>query len=184
MWWNNLALVEQIFFIVACAGSGIFLLRMILLIIGISDFTDFDINFGDGQGIGLFALQGVNAFMVIGGWAIYGFSRSGLSLGLALSVGGICGITGIFMMFFLIKALSKFETEGTVEMKRGIGKTAEVYLFIPANMKGHGKINLDIQGRLIEADAVTAENNEIKTGEFVNVTGYENNKYIVEKKEQ
>ena len=66
-------------------------------------------------------------------------------------------------------------------MESTILKTAEVYLTIPANKTGKGKILISVNGAVHELDAMT-EGEEIKSGKTIKVVKIENrNILIVEK---
>jgi len=179
MWFTNLALIEQITFIVAIIGSAFLLFKIILLIIGISDITD--IMFGLGRGVIVIIFQGFICLLAIGGWVTFATSRAGLSWWESLLIGLGASIVGMAIIMLLYRAATKLEADGTLKMQNGVGKTAEVYLFIPPKSEGNGKISLSLQGRIVEANAITKEADAIKTGETVKIIAYENNIYVVEK---
>jgi hypothetical protein len=60
--------------------------------------------------------------------------------------------------------------EGTARIGRALGSPATVYLRIPANRSGAGKIQLNLQNRTMEYEAVTS-GDEIPTGAKVTVVG-------------
>ena len=61
-----------------------------------------------------------------------------------------------------------------------LNKNAEVYLKIPANKSGKGKIMISIKGSFHELDAMT-EAEAIASGKTVVVTAIENNSVIIVK---
>jgi len=179
MWFSNLALIEQVAFIVACIGSVFLVVKIVLLIFGMSDITD--ICFGLGRGAYVIMLQGIISLMAIGGWTTFAVSRAGLNWWASLLIGSAAGLVSVVIIALLYMAMARLESEGTLEMQGGVGKSAEVYLVIPARTEGNGKISFTLQGRLIEANAVTRSAEAIKTGETVKIVAYENNIYVVEK---
>jgi len=179
MWFNSLLLLEQITFIVAIIGSSFLLLKIILLIAGISDITD--IMFGLGRGFVVMIFQGLICLMAIGGWVMFGTSRAGLPWWAALLIGIAASLVGMTIILILYKMASKLEADGTLEMEKGVGKIGEVYLLIPASTDGHGKVNVTIANRIVEVNAVTKSESSIKTGENVKIVSYENGMYVVEK---
>ena len=54
-------------------------------------------------------------------------------------------------------------------MDNAIDKTGEVYLRIPEERKGIGKVQVTIQGSLRELDALTDDETEIPTGSLIQV---------------
>jgi hypothetical protein len=63
----------------------------------------------------------------------------------------------------LMRTLSRLRAEGTVRMERAVGKNGTVYLPIPAQKAGTGRVLLSLQNRTVECQAVTAEK-ELPTG--------------------
>jgi len=179
MWFANLPLIGQVSFIVACIGTGLLVFKIILLIFGISDITD--IAFGLGRGAVVILLQGFVSMMAVGGWTVFGASMSGLQWWASLLIGLGTGLVSMGIIALLYRAMTKLELEGTLDMQNGVGKSAEVYLVIPAKTEGNGKVSLTLQGRMIEANAVTKGCEPIKTGESVRIVAYENNMFVVER---
>ena len=70
-----------------------------------------------------------------------------------------------------MKITEKLQGNGNLQVENTVGKTAEVYLTIPANRGGNGKVNVYVQERYAEMEAVTDSDTPIKTGEKVKITG-------------
>jgi len=78
--------------------------------------------------------------------------------------------------------LMRLQSDGTLKIKNALGQTGQVYIRIPAGEQGMGKVNVTVQERLCEFDAVTEESEMIKTGEMVYVTDVRaGNVLVVEK---
>ncbi|MBQ7932475.1 MAG: hypothetical protein IJ334_15870, partial [Clostridia bacterium] len=67
----------------------------------------------------------------------------------------------------------------TLDLGYAIGKVGTVYIPIPAEMKGSGKINLTMQERFIEVDAMTPADRKLATGESVRVVATNENGMVV-----
>jgi hypothetical protein len=63
----------------------------------------------------------------------------------------------------------KLESNSAVGADACVGRTADVYLRIPANRSGKGKIQLSLNGAAREFDAVTDESEPIPSGAVVTV---------------
>lgn len=129
-----------------------------------------DINVGD-SGLRVFTVRGMIAFFAVGGWAglsAYSLTESGVA---AIIAALICGSLALLLVAWFFKWAASLHYDGTLNMDSAVGKMGEVYITIPANMSGTGKINVIIQQRLTEADAVTKANRPLKYGEMVNVIG-------------
>ena len=69
--------------------------------------------------------------------------------------------------------------DNSFKLANTIDKTAEVYLTIPENKKGKGKIMISVNGAFHELEAMT-EQEKIQSGSVVKVVKIENNILIVE----
>lgn len=171
LWYNGLQGMEKVFWICAAVSSLIFIIQFILTFIGV-DSTDADFDFDSSPGdtidtggfLSLFSVRNIVNFFV-------GFGWGGVSLGgyisnklLLVIVAMLIGLLFVVVFFFLVKQLMKLEADGTVKMEDCVGKNCEVYLRIPAANGGKGKVQISINGTVLEFDAVTDEAEVIPTG--------------------
>lgn len=177
MFWEQLRLIGQIYFVLGCVASVLLLIQFIMLLVGFAGDGDIDIG-GDGGpdfdgdadgGIGIFTLKGLVGFFAIGGWVGVACVMGGLKDGWTIVVSIICGLVAFVAIGFAYKAIRKLQADGALDNRNAIGKVAEVYLKIPAKGEGHGKLSIVIQGKLVEMDAVTDEAEPIPTGREVKV---------------
>ena len=177
MFWEQLGLIGQIYFVLGCVASALLLIQFIMLLIGFAGDGDIDIG-GDGGpdfdgdadgGIGIFTLKGLVGFFAIGGWVGVACVMGGLQDGWTIVVSIICGLVAFVAIGFAYKAIRKLQADGAIDNRNAIGKVAEVYLKVPAKGEGHGKLSIVIQGKLVEMDAVTDEAEPIPTGREVKV---------------
>ena len=179
MFWEQLGLIGQIYFVLGCVASVLLLIQFIMLLMGFAGDGDIDIG-GDGGpdfdgdadgGIGIFTLKGLVGFFAIGGWVGVACVMGGLKDGWTIVVSIICGLVAFVAIGFAYKAIRKLQADGAIDNRNAIGKVAEVYLKVPAKGEGHGKLSIVIQGKLVEMDAVTDEEEPIPTGKEVKVIG-------------
>lgn len=179
MFWEQLRLIGQIYFVIGCAASALLLIQFILLLIGFSGDGDIDIG-GDGGadfdgdadgGIGIFTLKGLVGFFAIGGWVGVACALGGLKDVWTILLSIVCGLVAFVAIGFAYKAIKKLQANGVIDNRNAIGKVAEVYLKIPPKGEGHGKLSIVVQGKLVEMDAVTDELDAIPTGKEVKVIG-------------
>jgi membrane protein implicated in regulation of membrane protease activity len=83
------------------------------------------------------------------------------------------------MFFSVIKQVQKLAENNSFSIHNTLGKSAEVYLTIPGQKQGKGKIMISVNGAFHELEAMT-ENDSIATGAVVKVVRIENNLLIVE----
>jgi len=85
-----------------------------------------------------------------------------------------CGIGGdLFAIVWSADEAKLYglNASGNVDPNTAVGRTANVYLTVPANASGQGKVTLELQGRTVEFRAVT-DGDEIPTGSVVAVTKF------------
>ena len=137
------------------------------------------------NGFKLFTVKGILSFLMMGGWVGFLLSRNlGGSFGnfIATVFAVISGAVTLFLMAKVMQWLMRLQSDGTLKIKNALGQTGQVYIRIPANEQGMGKVNVTVQERLCEFDAVTEESEMIKTGEMVYVTDVRaDNVLVVEK---
>ena len=71
---------------------------------------------------------------------------------------------------WIMKLAAKLQQNGNLDIGYAVGRVGTVYIPIPPNMTGTGKINLTIQERFVEIDAKTAADRKLGTGESVRIT--------------
>lgn len=171
MFWESLGLVGQIYFIIGCVASGLLLIQLILLLIGFSGDSDVDLGDSDPTdgGLGIFTVKGLIAFFAIGSWVALAAFKGGLHWGWTIPIFFFSGALALVGVGFLYKYAYKLTSNGTMSPEQALGKTGEVYLTIPANNGGAGKLTITIQGKSTEVDCITYDAEPIMTGQIATV---------------
>jgi hypothetical protein len=68
-----------------------------------------------------------------------------------------------------MQAISKLTSSGNERIVNAIGCRGSVYIPIPPSGQGAGKVQLSMQNRIVEFQAVTDEPDRLRTGETVEV---------------
>lgn len=172
------------FTVPALLGTGIFLIKLVLMFMGGSDDLDIggDASAGaaghDGghdahaHSTGLAAIasiQGISAFLMGFGWAGLG-AFQGLRWGTLASMGlGVAGGVGMSAFFLaLLAATRKLQSSGNIDFQQAKGCEGEVYAAVPASGAGRGQVKLVVGGRQRIVQAVSIAG-EIATGTRVRV---------------
>jgi len=134
-----------------------------------------------GAGIRLFTVQTIVSFLVTFGWSGVAFGSSGMPWWLAFILAFIIGTATLFGMAKLMQLMMKLQSSGNIDLENAVGLTGEVYIPVPANEGGMGKVSITIQGRYAEYNAVTKGPELLKTGIFVKVAEVRGNTLVVEK---
>jgi hypothetical protein len=83
------------------------------------------------------------------------------------------GFAAMVLVAWIMRGLSRLRADGTVRMDRTVGATGTVYLPVPGERTGTGKVTLTVQGRTIELAAVT-EGSALPTGAKIVAVGLVN----------
>lgn len=191
-WLKSLSGLEIAYFIVACIGTLALLIQIILMIVGAGGDGDLDLDTdadADGDldshtdtGVSLFTLKGLTAFFAIGGWTGMLMLSYDIPVGITVAVSVVAGLAAYFVVWGLIRLMLRLQEDGTLDYASAVGKEATVYVSIPANRGGRGKITLVLQGRYTELDAVTDESERIPVDSAVEIVDKAGDAFVVRKK--
>lgn len=90
---------------------------------------------------------------------------------LALALGA--GVVALFLVAWVMNLLTKLNVDGTVRIERSIGARGTVYLAVPGQKEGAGKVHISQHNRLMEYNAVTSQA-PLPTGSKIVVVGVVN----------
>lgn len=134
------------------------------------------------DGLRIFSVRGIIAFLVVFGWVGYVMDRAGAALWLSLPVSAVCGIVTMALMALLLRAAMNLRNNGNINNRNAIGTAGRVYLTVPPTRSGEGKVNVLLQGSYVERDAVTDEETPLPTGSEVVVVGVSGQTTLVVKR--
>jgi len=92
----------------------------------------------------------------------------------AFVIATLAGLVAMYLVYWLFKQVYKLQHSGNENIRNALGLTANVYVPIPAKRGGAGKVTFRLQNRLVEYQAVTDDEERLKTGEKVLVVGIVN----------
>lgn len=198
-WWDALSVAAQIFAIIAIPSTLVLVIQTVLMLIGIgseaadgdgsslgevdvdadADFdSDVDADGFDGDvdvtgmdALRLFTVRGIISFLVVFGWVGFSMVNANAKLWLTVLVSTVCGFIMMVLLALLVRAVMKLRNDGNLDNRNALGVSGRVYLTVPANRRGEGKVNVMLQGSYVERDAVTDESEDIPTGCEIVVTG-------------
>lgn len=169
-WWEALTLLQKIFVSCAVPSSLFIILTFVLSCVTLDaelNHGNFDLDLDDP--LGIFNMRGFLSFLSVGSIVGFLLSKSNLidpiAIAGAIGSGLIAGKSITSFGNFLIKSSSS----GNIKPENAIGQRGEVYLTIPADGKEQGKVNVLVQGKMVEFDAITTKGVELKTGDTIAV---------------
>lgn len=188
-WFTNMDLVGQIYALIAIPATLALLVQTVLVLFGIG-IGDSDADFdpdadlgdltesGDG-GLVLFSLRGILAMAAIGGWSGLVMHEAGINTAVTVFLSVAIGFMALVGIAWLMKISMNLQSSGNLNLGYAIGRVGTVYIPIPENMKGAGKINLTVQERFVEIGAVTSCDRKLMTGESVRVVATDETGLVV-----
>lgn len=190
---ENTSAIGSVYFYIALFFSIIFVIQTILTFVGMGDSFELDADFDGevdvdvdtfeflGLPFHLFSIRGIIAFFMMFGWVGYTMETSEINSVLTFFVAFLAGFIMLIIIGLIYYFVQKLGESGNVDLKSSIGKTCEVYLPIPANRTGHGKVHITLNEALREIEAAT-DCDLINSGEVVEVVEVINNVLIVKRK--
>jgi hypothetical protein len=187
-WFLSLTVLEQVFFWTAIVGT------ILLILMCFSSFGgDVDLD-GDGiidieadpdSGVCIFTSKSITAFLAVGGWS--GLLTCALISDklqwVSIIVAVLAGACAMAIVVILIRAMLKLQCNGVFQIEKLVGSSATVYVSIPPKRSGRGKITLNAQGKFVELDAMTDDDERIPVNEVVEITSTENECTVVKRAE-
>lgn len=121
----------------------------------------------------LFTFRGIIAFFSIGGWFGVAAIGWGIPAPGAIALGAVTGYLALYFVAWSIRAALRMQQSGNINISNAVGNNGEVYIPVPPIKSGEGKVNVIVQDRLCEFNAVTNLKRTLKTGEKITVMGIE-----------
>ena len=139
--------MDALLLAVALVGTGLFVVKLALMIVGMDADADIDFDAADtdidaiGDGFHLLSFQGIMSFLMMFGWV-------GLALhneagwGELASFGGAFAAGFVTMVLFalVMMQMKKLQHSGNIEMKNAIGRDGTVYLTIKPGDTGKVRV--------------------------------------------
>ena len=180
---ENLDTLLKTFWFVAIPSSLIFIIQTVMTFIGtdssdgIQPDFDGDLNGADAP-FQLFSLRNLINFLLGFSWTGISFYTTISNKPLLIVLSLFVGVLFVYLFFIIIRQVQKLAEDNSFKITNTLNKTAEVYLRIPENKKGKGKIMISVNGAFHELEAMT-ENDQIQSGAVVKVVRIENDNILI-----
>ena len=174
--------MEYVYLICAVFGGTLLVLQFVLAVFGLgAEAADFDVDVDVSDDVDFDADVGLAAHGSTWIFAVISFKTIVASLaffglaGMAANAAGwtnmasigmaiISGFLALLVVHWLVQGFRKLNHDGSLRIERALGKRGTVYLSIPPSNEGEGKIQLRMQNRIVELQAVTNQTEKLKTG--------------------
>jgi membrane protein implicated in regulation of membrane protease activity len=105
---------------------------------------------------------------------------AGQPIGVQLLLATAAGIGAMYGVHWLMRSVSRLGEDATLRVKNALGQQGTVYVPISGSRGQAGKIQLKVQNRLVEFEAVTSAPERLATGTKVRVVAVAGNLLEVE----
>ncbi len=169
--------LRTVYMLCAVLGGSILLLQLLLLFFGLGDFggdyeidADVGVDGDHGDALGWLSIRAIAGFFAFFGLIGLATTSAGWPAGASLVTSTASGAVVFLAVAWLLRLQRRLYSEGNVKPRSAVGKSARVYLRIPGNRGGKGKITVSIQGQELQFAAVTAAG-DLPTGSEVRIVG-------------
>ena len=195
-WWNSLEPAMKVLWAVTLSASLVFIIQTVMTFLGAAGDTDFDINtdmdtagpsdIADGSvdvgadvdtgetghlgtGMNLLTFRNFINFLIGFGWTAILLKDSIPATGLRMLIAILVGVVLVAVVMLLFKWLTDMQQSGNINVfKSAVDCEGSVYLTIPGERAGEGKVQITINNAVREYAALT-DGPELKTGSRIRV---------------
>lgn len=173
---DAMTMLEMFYAVCAVVGGSVFLVQFALMLLGFEDGDGDGLDVADdldisddisGEGLtddhssswyfGVISFKTVIAALTFFGLAGLASNSAGIRTEFGLGIAVAAGGAAMYGVYQLMRGLGKLSADGTVRIERAVGHPATVYLKIPGERRGAGKVTVRLQNRTIEYQAMTSD---------------------------
>lgn len=172
--------MDTLYLICAIVGGTFLIGQFLLSLVGIGHDVDHDASVhsdsdhGSSWFAGVLSLRAITAAVMLFGLSGMWATAAGRDLITGLGFAGLGGVAGLLLVAQLMRFLHGLAEEGNIQIDNSVGLPATVYLTIPGKLASAGKVQLELQNRTVEYQAVTAHPDPLLTGSRVTVVAVVN----------
>ena len=191
-WWNSLDLANKILWAVTLSASLVFVIQTVMTFLGAAGDSDFDINTDvdagcdvadgsldvdtaaheaahPGSGMNLLTFRNFINFLIGFGWTAILLQKTVPTTGLRMVISIAVGVVLVILVMLLFKWLTDMQETGNINVfKSAVDCQGTVYLTIPGERAGEGKVQITINNAVREYAALT-DGPALKTGTRIRV---------------
>lgn len=179
---SGMEVLLKTYWFIAIPVSIIFLIQTVMTFMGVDSSdglsADFDGDFHGDTPFQLFSLRNLVNFLLGFSWSGISFYSSISNKAILITVSVVVGVLFLFLFFLIIRQLQKLAEDNSFKIEETLNKTAEVYLKIPGEKSGLGKVMISIRGSVRELNAMT-EGPTISSGSLIRVIKIESGNILI-----
>lgn len=144
--------------------------------------ADFDSNLsGTDAPFQLFSLRNLINFLLGAGWGGISFYNSIDNKTILILVSAAIGVAFVASFFLMIRQVQRFGEDNSFNIDLALNQTGTVYIPVPENKTGTGKVQVSVKGSVHELTAITLDE-RIPTGTLIKIIKIENNNLVLVEK--
>lgn len=164
-WFNQFDPGLRFYWGISIFASIVVIIQMSMSFAGIGDIDsgDADVDFStdtdslDNAGsMHLLSIRNAFYFLLGFGWAGVSLWNTIPSPVLLCAVSVLVGVLFVAIFIFLFRQMMKLQSNGAFDINDAVGKVCDVYLRIPGENQGLGKVQISFNGSVQELDARTS----------------------------
>jgi hypothetical protein len=185
-WFTQLDPALRFYWGIAIFASIVVIIQMTMSFMGMGDIDsgDADVDFStdtdslDNAGsMHLLSIRNIFYFLLGFGWAGVSLWSSINNAIVLCIVAVLVGCLFVAIFIFLFRQMMKLQSNGAFNINDAVGKVCDVYLRIPGQNEGMGKVQISFNGSVQELDARTT-GDPIPSGAKVRVVRVIDNKVL------
>lgn len=179
---SGMEVLLKTYWFIAIPVSLIFIVQTVMTFMGTDSSdglaADFDGDFSGDTPFQLFSLRNLVNFLLGFSWSGISFYSTISNKGLLIGVSIVIGMIFLLLFFLIIRQLQKLAEDNSFKIEETVDKTAEVYLKIPGEKSGTGKVMISVRGSVRELSAIT-EGETIPSGSLIKVVKIESGNILI-----
>ncbi|MDQ2085200.1 hypothetical protein RBH29_01960 [Herbivorax sp. ANBcel31] len=164
-WWGSMPGFEKLFWLFAVPFTVIFIFQQIMMFLGVGDDTSDMVSDADTlessddstlrSVFKVLSIKNVITFFTIFGWSGITIHNAGVGKIITVIASIVIAFIITIIVSMLFYSILRLTESGNLELKDAVGHIGKVYVPIPADESGIGKVHLTFNGAFREIDAVT-----------------------------
>jgi hypothetical protein len=163
-WFNQLDPTLRIYWGIAIFASIVVVIQMTMSFAGMGDIDsgDADVDFStdtdsldDAGSMHLLSIRNIFYFLLGFGWAGVSLWNTIPDTIVLTAAAVLVGCLFVAVFIFLFRQMMKLQSNGAFNVNDAVGKLCDVYLRIPGQNQGQGKVQISFNGSVQELDART-----------------------------
>lgn len=162
--------MHEIFLFCLLLGGTVLIVQILLGLFAGSDSLPEPLQLGEAgaeDGLDLLSVRTIAAGTTLFGATGVWLASRGLPAFINVPLATAAGIAAAIGTAYLMRQILKLESDGSLRLENAVGEPGTVYLPVPAQRGGYGKVQLALQGRTVELRAVSDTADVIPTGAAV-----------------